>query len=210
MDVTSLTEPPVLYILIALAVIVVGLIVWGVVASARRRREREQLQQRYGAEYERTLAQHRSSRAAVEDLKQRERERDLLQMRELNDADRDLVRRHMATAQYRFLEDPADSIAQTQRVVVETLRAKGYPMDINRDEALRLFSVDHPEHVGALRTLLEGRSDGDIAYLRSTFLGARRVLQEVTGTSYTASDVSDRPDDLRVEHDVTPQATAER
>lgn len=200
MDLATLTEPPLLYVLIALGVLIVGAIVWGVVASKRRRAEQQRLQDRYGAEYERTVAEHRSTRAAVADLRNREQRHDELQLRDLNDADRDLVRRHMATAQFRFVEDPADAILQTQRVMTEALRAKGYPMDHDRDEAIRLFSVDHPEHAGAVRTLLEGRHDGDTDHMRRSFLNSRKVLQAVTGASFVQEDATAPVDDLRVEH----------
>jgi hypothetical protein len=201
MDVATLTEPPLLYVLIALAVLIVGAIVWGVVASKRRRAEQQRLRERYGSEYERTVAEHRSTRAAVADLRQREQRHDELEVRTLNDADRDLVRRDMATAQFRFVEDPAEAILQAQRVVTETLRAKGYPIGDDRDEAVRLFSVDHPEHAGAVRTLLEGRHDGDTDSMRRMFLGSRKVLQDVAGVSFVREDATATADDLRVEHD---------
>lgn len=201
MDLATFTEPPLLYVLIALAVLIVGAIVWGVVASKRRRSEQQQLQQRYGAEYERTVAEHRSTRAAVADLRQREERRGELDLHTLNDADRDLVRHHMATAQFRFVEDPADAILQAQRVTAEALRAKGYPMADDRDEAVRLFSVDHPEHAGTVRTLLDGRHDGDSEHMRRLFLATRKVLQDVTGVTFVREDATaGNVDDLRVEH----------
>ena len=200
MDFASLTEPPLLYVLIALGVLIVGAIVWGVIASRRRRTEREQLRERYGAEYERTVAEHRSTRAAVADLRQREERHEGLELRSLNDADRDLVRRHMATAQFRFVEDPAEAILQTQRVMTEALRAKGYPIEANTDEAVRMFSVDHPDHAGTVRTLLDGRHDGDTEHMRRTFLNTRKVLQDVAGVSFVREDAAE-VDDLRVEHE---------
>ncbi|HVM18357.1 MAG TPA: hypothetical protein VM307_00185 [Egibacteraceae bacterium] len=211
MDLTTLTQPPWLYVLIGAAVLIVGLVVWAVVSRSRTRREHERLQQRYGSEYERTVAMHRSKKAAAADLHERERLHEDLQLRDLNDHDLDLVRRHMAAAQFRFVEDPADAVLQAQRVMTEVLRAKGYPVAEDRDRALRLFSVDHPEHAGAVRTLMDARHDGDVDRMRSTFVDARHALAEVTGASYVVGDAvtsgnghDDRSDDLRVEHDTTP------
>lgn len=207
MDSTTLTQPPVLYVLIALAVLLVGAVVWGVMASKRRREERERLQQRYGAEYERTVSEHRSTRAAVADLKAREQQHDQLSLHDLNDADRDLVRSHMATAQFRFVEDPAEAIGQAQRVMTEALRAKGYPVEGDRDEAVRMFSVDHPEHAGVVRTLLEGSHDSDTEHMRTLFLNATKVLRDVTGATFVQADAAPA-DDLRVESAPAADATS--
>jgi hypothetical protein len=200
MDLNTLTQPPWLYVLIGIAVVIVGLIVWGVVSASRRKSERERLRARYGAEYDRTLARHRSTRDAVADLKEREHLHAELELHDLNDRDRDLIRRHMATLQYRFVDDPADVMLQTERVVTEVLRAKGYPVADDRERGLRLFSVDHPDEVGAVRTVLEGSYDGDVNRMRDAFLDARSAIQSATGVSYVLGDATDRPDDLQVEH----------
>lgn len=199
MDLTTLTQPPWLYVTIGVAIALVAVVIWTVASAARRKRERKALQERYGAEYDRTLALHRSKRATVADLRERERLHDQLELRNLNDIDRDLVRRHMATLQYRFVEDPSDVMLQTDRVITEVLRAKGYPVADDRERSLRLFSVDHPEQAVAVRTVMEGNYDGDVAAMRQAFLDARRALAEVSGISYVLGDAADSPDDLRVE-----------
>lgn len=207
MDSTTLTQPPVLYVLIAFAVLLLGAVVWGVIASKRRRGERERLQERYGAEYERTVSEHRSTRAAVADLKEREQQHDELSLTELNDADRDLIRSSMATAQFRFVEEPAEAIGQAQRVMTETLRARGYPVEGDRDEAVRMFSVDHPQHADVVRTLLDGRHDGNTEHMRTLFLNATKVLREVTGATFVQADAS-TTDDLRLERAPAADATS--
>ncbi len=74
----------------------------------------------------------------------------------------------------------------------------------DREQGLRLFSVDHPEHAGAIRTVLEGSYGGDISPMRNAFLDARSAIQSTTGVSYVledAAEAADRPGDLHVEHD---------
>ena len=205
----ALTSPSDLFV-IAVAVAVLALIVWSVLRSARRRHEREELRRRYGTEYDRTLAMHRNSREAVADLREREHLRERLQLRDLNEADHDLIRRHMAALQYRFVDDPADVLLQTERVVVEVLRAKGYPVGDDRMQAVRLFSVDHPEHAGDVRDVMEGNHHGDIDKMRESFLNARKTLQDVARISFVLGDAqqpgANETADLRVEHrsDVAP------
>ena len=201
MDLTQLTEPPLLYLVVGLALVVVTLAIWLLAAAAGRRRERDALRERFGPEYDRAVAEHSSNRAAVADLREREALREGMNLRQLNDADRDLLRRHMAAMQYRFVEDPTDVVLHASRVVTQTLRAMGYPIIQNRDRAVRMFSVDYPEHAATVRSVLDRRErTGDVDQMRTTFLNARDVLRELTGVSYTLDDarpVSD--DELRIE-----------
>ena len=209
----DLTQPPLLYLVIAVAVVVVGSVLWAVAASARKRRERDALKERYGPEYDRTVAEHRTTRAAVADLKEREAEHDTLHLRDLNDTDRELVRTHMAAAQFRFVEDPADAILRTERIMIEVLRAKGYPVASDREQATRLFSVDHPAHAESLRTLFNSEHGGAADQLRERFLQARKTIQEVTGTTFEVGDVPPlraMGGDLRVEHGAQDQRESTR
>lgn len=203
----DLTQPPLLYVAIGVAIALVALLVWAVMSSARKRREREALRDRYGAEYDHTISEHRNKRAAVADLKQRESEHEQLQLRDLNDADRDLIRRHMAAAQFRFVEDPADALMRTERIMVEVLRAQGYPVAKDRDQATKLFSVDHPDHAQSVRTIFDGDHRTGTDELRDRFLQARKTIADVTGTTYESDDaLAERAPltDLRVERDVSP------
>ena len=207
----DITQPPLLYVVIALAVLIVGLIVFSVAQSAQRKRERARLQERYGSEFDRTVESHRSTRAAVEDLKEREQLHDHLSVHDLNEADLVMVRKHMAMAQYRFVEDPADALRRTEDVLTEVLRAKGYPMD-DREQAGRLFSVDHPEHAQTLRTALDSsQPTTDVEQLRKRFLDARKTIAEVAGTTFSpvdAVELNASNDDLRIERSVEAPASA--
>lgn len=201
----DITQPPLLYILIAVAVLLVAFAIAAAVRSARHRRERQELQQRYGAEYDRTVERHRNTRGAVADLKEREQQREELQLHDLNDADLTLVRKNLAIAQFRFVEDPTDALRQTEQIMTEVLRAKGYPVD-DRDNAARLFSVDHPEHAETVRTTLEPTQTSDVEHLRERFLQARKTIADITGTKFGPEDAGhavDAGDDLRVEHNTS-------
>ena len=180
--------------------IIIGIVVLVVIVaillivSARKRKQREELRSRYGQEYDRTVRERGSKRAAVKDLQEREALHSELALHDLNEADRDLVRRHMASLQYRFVEDPDDVMLSTQRVMTEVLRARGYPVAEDRDKALRLFSVDYPQDAGQVRTVVEGNYGGDIGRMQEAFLGARRSLANVAGVSYVLGDATDERD----------------
>ena len=199
MDWTALNQPG-LYIVAVLVVVALALAAWGGLVARRRRQQRAALEAHYGAEFARTVRQHGSQRAAIADLLERQVLRERLTLRELNPAERDLVRHEMADAQFRFVEDPAAALGTAQRIVSEVLHSTGYPITDDRDRAVRAFSYDHPKHTGSVVQLLEGRHDGDVAHMRKLFLRARHTLEDVAGVRWTIKDVEDQPLDLRIEH----------
>ena len=206
----TLTSPPLVYVVLALVLLVLALVVWGAVSRMRARREREELRDRYGAEFDRAVSEHGNQRAAVADLRARETERQLLSLRELNAADLDIVRRHMAAAQYRFVDDPQEALDRVERIMTEVLRAKGYPVAHDRRQTARLFSVDHPDHAASVREVLDEGSAGDLEDVRVRFVKARKTISDVTGLrDVLEDDAGAAPIDLRVEHNLDATLTSE-
>lgn len=188
------------FLLVGGALLGLVLVVVLAVVVTRTRRERRELHERFGPEFERTVLATGSKRAAVRDLREREALHTDLELRDLNDADRELVRRRMAALQFRFVDDPADVMLSAGRVATEVLRAQGYPVGEDRDAGLRLFSVDHPAQAVDLRTVVEGDYDDDVDLMRAAFLGLRRALAEALGITYDAADAGlATTTDLRVE-----------
>ena len=209
MDGGTLTSPSLLYA--ALALLLLALIVWGVGSRARARREREELRARYGDEFDRAVGEHGNQRAALADLRARENERQLLALRELNAADLDIVRRHMAAAQYRFVDNPQEALDRVERIMTEVLRAKGYPVAHDRRQTARLFSVDHPDHAASLREVLDEGSAGDLEDLRVRFVKARKTISDMTGLrDFLDEDAGAAPMDLRVVHNLDAPQVSER
>lgn len=172
---------------IAVAVLVVlGLVLW-LVSASRNRRQRK-LRQRYGREYDATV-EAKGRRAGVDDLDHREEERQSVRLREPDESTRADLRQRMAELQFRFVEEPSEVLLETQRVVVDSLRARGYPIAEDREQALRVLSVDHPDETPALRTLLEGTYGRDVGRMRELFVEARRALLNVLDVSYSQRDV---------------------
>ena len=182
----------------AIAVGVVLLLVL-VVLTLRRRRVRRDLRNRFGPEYDRTVEARGSKRKAVRDLKQRQQLRSQLELRPLNSADRRLVAQHMAALQYQFVEDPAGTMRAVAGLATEVLRAQGYPADQDRERALRLFSVDHPDHAVALRRAIEGEHHTRVDRMRETFLGVRRALAETADIHYGILDAVEEHQALSAE-----------
>lgn len=172
---------------VAVLVIVV-LVVILAVTRGRRRKEQDRLRSRYGREYDATISD-KGKREGMDDLAHREEERRSLTLRDPDETKRAELRERMAQLQYRFVEDPGDVMLEAQRVVVDGLRARGYPVAEDRERALRMLSVDHPDQTPPLRTLLAGSYGHDIGRMREIFLEARRSLREVLHVSYSVRDL---------------------
>ena len=174
---------------IAAAVLVVVIVI-SLIVHGRRKREREALRARYGSEYDRTVEATGGKRAAATDLRAREQEREALRLRPPRDDERDDLRVRMAALQYRFVDNPGEVLLETQRVALDALRIRGYPVANEREQALRSLSVDHPQESVTIRTLLEGSYGTDIATLHQLFVDTRRALSSVMGLSYSVGDAA--------------------
>ena len=175
------------WLVIAGAVVLLLLVVRGVATAARRRR-RAALRERYGPEYDRTVRARGGDRAARTDLSEREQERERLRLRDLDRAEKEAFGRRMAQLQYRFAEDPAGAVYEAGRVAADALRARGYPVTEDRDRALGLVALDHPEGAQPLRTAIEGTYGKDLGRLRDTFIGVRDSLRDILGIHYGVDD----------------------
>lgn len=172
------------------AVVVIGLIAWAVVARQRLVRERDELRARYGDEYDRTVTATGGQKQAAADLHEREREREALQLRTAGEDERDEIRLRLAALQYRFVDDAQEVLLELQRVTLDALRVRGYPVAENREQALRSLSVDHPQESGPVRSLLEGSYGTDVGTLQRLFIANRHALATVVGISYSMGDAA--------------------
>jgi hypothetical protein len=138
------------WIVIVIAVLLVaGLVAWAIVRGRRTR----MLQERFGPEYER---QERISgrRDAEADLRARQTRRESLDIRPLSSGTRDRYATEWSAVQSRFVDDPKASLADADRLVMDLMRERGYPMD-DFDQRASDISVDHPTVVGNYRSAHE-------------------------------------------------------
>jgi len=135
------------WVVIVIAVLVVaGLIAWGVMRSRRTR----MLQEQFGPEYER--AERLSGRREAEaDLRARQTRRESLNIKPLSPGARDRYTTEWSAVQSRFVDDPKSALADADRLVMDLMRERGYPMD-EFDQRAADISVDHPTVVEHYRS----------------------------------------------------------
>jgi hypothetical protein len=158
-------DSTVIVLVVVIVVLVLALIAAGVMLFQRRRTER--LQEHYGPEYERSLGQAGSRRAAEAQLTEREKRHRDLDIRDLRSEERDRFAASWADIQREFVDDPKRAVRDADALVLDIMRTRGYPVgDDGGDFERRAedISVEHPDVVQRYReahTVRDATERGD-------------------------------------------------
>jgi hypothetical protein len=108
-----------------------------------RRRRSEQLKQRFGAEYDRTVQEQGDPRRAETVLEERAKRVETFSLRSLSPADREAYIIEWSAVQRRFVDDPAAAVGSADRLVARVMTDRGYPMS-NFAQRAEDISVGYP------------------------------------------------------------------
>jgi hypothetical protein len=177
-------------------VILVAILVIVAVAAAVTTHQRRTagLRDRFGPEYERTLATAEDRRAAEAELRNREKQRASLDIRPLAEASRARYAAQWRVIQERFVDEPADAASSADALVHRVMAERGYPTgDFSAQSDL--VSVDYPEVAENYRVahaICERASSGQASTedLREVLLRYRSLFSELLGdeADTTAAD----------------------
>jgi hypothetical protein len=133
-----------LALVIALAVILIGVVGW----LAYSQHQSKRLRERFGPEYDATVKRLGSKAKAEAELKRREKRVANLEIVALAPADVTRFSQAWARLQGSFVDDPKGVLIEADRLVRELLLKRGYPV---ADFDLRAadISVGHPERPSA-------------------------------------------------------------
>ena len=181
---------------IAALVAVAGLAV-AIAFGATRRRKTKKLKERFGPEYEKTVSEVGEERAAEKELTARERARSKLDISDLTPEAQERYAASWRSVQAAFVDHPADSVRDADRLVSEVMRERGYPVD-EFERRVADISVDHPDVVENYRSahqIYEAQGDGDAGTeeQRTAFVHYRALFEKLLG-----------PDDDRPADDARP------
>jgi len=168
------------YILIAVGVLIV---LAAVAYTAYRARQRKQLQQTFGPEYDRTVADAPTRKEAEAELVERRKRHDEFDIRPLSPAAREGYVRQWEATQARFVDDPEGAINEADDVIQQVMRERGYPVE-DFDQRASDLSVDHADVVDHYR---EGHAiarrnihgDADTEELRQAFKHYKALFEEL-------------------------------
>jgi hypothetical protein len=161
------------------AAILAAALAWSTFQARRRQR----LQERFGPEYDRTVADAPSRREAETELDAREKRREELAIRPLEPQSRDRYASLWQNTQATFVDDPAAAVAEADSLIQEVMRERGYPVEDFEQRAADL-SVDHPNVISNYRaahgiSIANESGKASTEDLRTAMVHYRALFQEL-------------------------------
>ena len=134
---------------IAIGVAAVAVVV-AIVVGIRMNRTK-QLKDTFGPEYDRTVDEAGSRSEAESELRDRQKRHDQFDLRPLEPSVREDYLDQWRTTQERFVDDPHGATIEADHLVLEVMRARGYPVE-DIDQRAADISVQHPQLVDSYRS----------------------------------------------------------
>lgn len=178
-----MNNPALLAIILGAAVVilaVVGFIVF-------RKRRTENLQSRFGPEYDRTVRETGDRARAESELEQRKKRVEGFKIRPLTRDDRTRYTDAWNDVQARFVDDPKGAVAQADQLLGEVMSRRGYPVG-DFEQRVDDVSVNHPrvvEHyrAGHAIALRQAKGTAGTEDLRQAMIHYRALFADLVGNA---------------------------
>lgn len=179
------------------AVALIALVAW----SQNQKKRSRRLQQRFGAEYGRTVDELGSRTKAESELKARQQRVERLNILPLSPSDAARFTEAWTGLQGRFVDNPKGVLLQADQLVRELMAKRGYPVGDFEHRAADI-SVDHPavvEHYRAAQAIAmrNERGEADTEELRKAVVHYRVLFDELL--EVRVNDPVDMPPPPRIE-----------
>lgn len=130
--------------ILVIVIVVIILAVFGlVIYQQARKRRSEQLQERFGPEYDRKLKGADNPKDAEAQLRNRQKRHDELELKDLNENQRRQYEDRWSAVQGEFVDDPSSAVRKADLLVVDVMSARGYPVN-DFDRRAEDLSVKYP------------------------------------------------------------------
>ncbi len=168
----------------ALVIIAILAIALAIIVSLRTRTKK--LRSRFGPEYDRVVREQGSTVRAERELEHREKRVSNFSIRRLSDQESEQFAREWRSTQEKFVDDPRGAVADADRLVHRTMKARGYPIGGEFDDRAADLSVDHPlvvEHYRAAHDIAvrDGRNAASTEDLRLAMKHYRALFEDLLG-----------------------------
>jgi len=174
-------SPIVVIILIIVVLVVIAAIVFG--AQANRRKK---LQNTFGPEYDRVVADTGSRSDGEKELRERERRHAELELKPLSAESKATYSTAWEEAQIEFVDNPEQALSTADELVTRLIAERGYPTG-DYDDQLANLSVDHARTLGHYRdahAISQRSAQGEASTedLRQALMHYRALFADLIGT----------------------------
>ncbi|MCY1144619.1 hypothetical protein OWR29_42035 [Actinoplanes sp. Pm04-4] len=192
-------SPTATIILIVVVLIVIAAIVYGVQVMRRK-----QLQNTFGPEYDRVVADTGSRTEAEKELREREKRHASLELKPLSAEAQATYAANWEEVQIQFVDDPERAVTAADELVTRLIADRGYPTG-EYDERLANLSVEHArtlEHYRQAHEISQRNTAGEANTedLRQALVHYRALFADLLGTDPVPSTGTTDP---------TPESTSE-
>ena len=172
-------ETSMIVAIVAVVILAALVVAWVVVRNKRT----QDLKRQFGNEYHRALEKTGSRSRAEAELVSRTKRIERLEIRPLSAGDHDRFAERWRSTQSAFVDRPASSVSDAEKLVVEAMRARGYPVG-DFDQRAADLSVDHPRFVENYReahqlALACERGEASTENLRQAMVHYRALFEDL-------------------------------
>jgi hypothetical protein len=163
---------------VGVVILLLALAVWAYTS----RRQRVDMRERFGPEYERTVEAVGPERADSI-LRERAERVSRFNLHKLTQEQAAAFSREWRRVQSRFVDDPDGAVGEADKLVTQVMSARGYPLE-DFDRRAADLSVDHPvvvQNYRAARSLALRRQSGDAGTeeMRQAVVNYRALFDEL-------------------------------
>jgi hypothetical protein len=165
-------------VIVVVAIVVIVAVVAMTMAARRRR-----LQQNFGPEYDRAVAEKDSRKQAEAELAERQRRVRKYDIRPLSLEARSRYLGEWQAIQEQFVDSPQTAVTEAYALVTTVMQDRGYP-PVEDDQVADDLSVDHADTVGHFRSaqaITREAAHGSVATedLRQAFIHYRELFADL-------------------------------
>lgn len=167
-------------IVVVLVLVVIGAILAPIFA---RRKRSERLHDQFGSEYDHTVEAMGDEKKAHQELDERQKHVNSLNIQPLTVESRDRYLADWAAVQSRFVDEPGQAIVDADRLIVEVMQARAYPVSDFEQRAADI-SIQYPALVSNYRAAKEiatknKQDEANTEELRQALIYYRSLFEEL-------------------------------
>ena len=195
-------SPTATIILIVVLLVVIAAVVYGVQVMRRK-----QLQNTFGPEYDRAVADTGSRTEAEKELREREKRHASFELKPLSTEAQGTYAANWEEVQIQFVDSPVEAVTAADDLVTRLISDRGYPT-AEYDDRLANLSVEHArtlEHYRKAHEISRRNSAGEANTedLRQALVHYRALFADLLGTDPVPSTGTTTP----TAPDVAPEAS---